>query len=128
MKTLVGIATFVATVAVIGVIFAGCAFFPVAHRTVAVPEAAKGDVLELVIDAARSVDLPPPTKVDKANGVVEFGSFGSSALGYTAQVRVRSDGQLDVTVKRGSVYVPLEVDAKAQEFVSALEARLHGAG
>lgn len=111
----------------LAVLLAGCSFFPTAHRTLAVPQAAKGDVLEIAIEAARTVDLPPPTKIDKANGVVEFGDFGGSVLGYTAQVRVKSDGQLDVTVKRGSVYVPLEVDAKAQEFASALESRLQAA-
>lgn len=110
--------------AIVAILIAGCSFFPTAHRTVAVPASAKIDVLELAIEAARSVDLPPPTKIDKANGVVEFGSFEMPVLGYTAQVRIKADGQLDVTVKRGSIYVPLEVDDKAQAFVAALESRL----
>lgn len=113
---------------VVGALFAACAHFPTSSHTVAVPAAAQGrDVLEVAIEAARSVGLPPVTKLDKANGVVEFGSFGMDVIGYTAQVRQRSDGQLDVTVKRGSVYVPLGVDEKAREFVTALEARLRQA-
>jgi hypothetical protein len=100
---------------------------PTANHTVTVPPSAKGrDVLELAIDAAKAVDLPSATKIDKANGLVAFGAFGMPVLGYTAQVRQRSDGQLDVTVKRGSVYVPLGVDEKAKEFVTALETRLAG--
>lgn len=108
-------------------VLGGCSFFPTAHRTVAVPTSEKGDVLEIAIEAAQSVDLPPPTKIDKANGVVEFGSFDMPVLGYTAQVRVKANGQLDITVKRGSIYVPLDVDPKAQEFASALESRLQTA-
>ncbi len=107
------------------VVFAACTHFPVANNTVAVPAAAKGrDVFDIAIDAARSVDLPPATKIDKANGVVEFGSFGMPVLAYSAQVRKRSDGQLDVTVKRGSAYISRDVDEKAKEFVAALQARL----
>jgi hypothetical protein len=117
------------TALVVGIValLAGCAFNPAVHRTVPVPQAAQHDALEITIEAARSVDLPPPTKVDKANGVVEFGAFGTGTLGYTAQVRVRSDGQLDVTVERGSIYVPLDVDQEAQSFVTALESRLQAA-
>jgi len=110
---------------VVGALVAACAFAPTATHTVAVPAVAQGrDVLELAIEAARSAGLPPVTRLDKVNGLVEFGAFGFDAIGYTAQVRQRSDGQLDVTVKRGSVYVPLGVDEKAKEFVAALEARL----
>ena len=116
-------------VSMVGALFAACAHFPTSNYTVAVPAAAKNrDVLELVIDAAKSVNLPPVTKVDKANGVVEFGGFGRSVTGYTAQVRQRSDGQLDVTVKRGSAYIPLPVDEKAKEFVSAIQSRLDKEG
>lgn len=116
--------TRLAAVAAIISLLAGCAFSPSAHRTVPIPQSAQRDVLEIAIEAARSVDLPLPTKVDKANGVVEFGAFGTGVIGYTAQVRVRSDGQLDVTVERGSIYVPLDVDQEAQAFVTALESRM----
>ncbi len=104
---------------------AGCAHVPTANQTVAVPAPARNlDLLEVAIDAARAVGLPAVTKLDKANGVVEFGSFDTAATGYTAQVRRRPDGQLDVTVKRGSADVPGSVEEKAKEFVAALDARL----
>jgi hypothetical protein len=106
-------------------IAAGCAYFPTYNQTIPVPASAHArDVLEVAIDAAKAVGLPPTTKVDKANGVVEFGAFGRPVTGYSAQVRVRSDGQLDVTVRHGSVYVPSGVKGKAQEFVAELQARL----
>ena len=70
------------------------------------------------------MDFPPVTKLDKTNGIVEFGAFGIPVTGITAQVRVRADNQLDVTVKRGSVYISLPVEETADKFKSALEARL----
>ena len=105
---------------------AACAHFPSYSQTIPVPAPAQNrDVLEIAIDVAKSVGLPPATKVDRANKVVEFGAFGRSVTGYTAQVRVRSDGQLDVTVTRGSVYISQGVEGKAKEFVSALQTRLN---
>lgn len=103
---------------------AGCAHVPTANQTVAVPAPARNlDLLEVAVDAARAVGLPAVTKFDKANGLVEFGSFDTAATGYTAQVRQRPDGQLDVTVKRGSADVPGSVEDKAKEFTAALDAR-----
>jgi uncharacterized protein YgiM (DUF1202 family) len=100
---------------------AGCAHVPTASQTVAVPPPARNlDLLDVAIDAAKAVGLPAVTKLDKTNGVVEFGSFETPATAYAAQVRQRPDGQLDVTVKRGSG----SVDEKAREFVAALDARL----
>jgi hypothetical protein len=107
------------------ILIAGCVSFPTANRTVAIPASAKNtDLLELAIDAARDVGLPPATKVDKADGIVEFGGFEAPELGYAAQVRIRSDGQLDVTVKRGSAYISRPVDSKTEEFVQAIQTRL----
>ncbi len=107
------------------IVIAGCVSFPTANRTVAVPASAKStDLLELAIDAARDVGLPPATKIDKADGIVEFGGFETPELGYAAQVRIRSDGQLDVTVKRGSAYISRPVDSKTEEFVHAIQTRL----
>lgn len=104
---------------------AGCASVPTAKQTVAVPPPARSlDLLEVAIDAAKAVGLPSVTKLDKANGVVEFASLEAPATGYTAQVRQRPDGQLDVTVKRGSPDVPGGVEAKARELVAALDVRL----
>lgn len=104
---------------------AGCASVPTARQTVAVPPPARSlDLLEVATDAAKAVGLPSVTKLDKANGVVEFASLEAPATGYTAQVRQRPDGQLDVTVKRGSPDVPGGVEAKARELVAALDARL----
>jgi hypothetical protein len=108
---------------------AGCVYHPTFNQTIPVPASAHSrDVLEVAIDAAKAVGLPPATKVDKANGVVEFGAFGRPVTGYTAQVRVRSDGQLDVTVRHGSVYVPSGVKGKAQDFVDELQSRLRAGG
>src|SRR5687768_1579493 len=85
------------------VLAAACAHAPTATQTVDVPAPARSlDLLDIAVDAARAVGLPAVTKLDKANGVVEFGSFDTAATGYAAQVRRRPDGQLDVTVKRGS--------------------------
>lgn len=104
---------------------AGCAHIPTANQTVAVPvPAADFDLLHVAIDAARAVGLPAVTKFDKAQGVVEFGSSDMVPNGYTAQVRRRPDGQLEVTVKRGSADVPGSVEDKAKEFTAALDARI----
>jgi hypothetical protein len=107
---------------------AACAHTPTATQTVDVPAPARSlDVLDVAVEAARAVGLPPVTKLDKAGGVAEFGSFDSGATGYTAQVRRRPDGQLDVTVKRGSGEGAGTVEAKAKEFVAAVDARLRQA-
>jgi uncharacterized protein YgiM (DUF1202 family) len=113
----------VITCAVVSLV-AGCAV-PTATQTVAVPAPARSlDVLEVAVDAAKAVGLPAVTKLDKTNGVVEFGSFETPASGYAAQVRRRPDGELDVTVKRGSGDGAGTVEEKAREFVAALDARL----
>lgn len=105
-------------------LIAGCAHVPTANRTVAVPPPASSlDVLDVAVDAAKAVGLPAATKLDKANGVVEFGSFDTAGSEYAAQVRRRPDGELDVTVKRGAGDAAA-VENKAKEFVAALEARL----
>ena len=116
--------TVIVIVSTVVTLAAGCAV-PTANQTVAVPAPARSlDLLEVAIDAAKAVGLPPATKVDKANGVVEFGTFDTGATGYTAQVRRRPDDQLDVTVKRGSADGPGTVEEKTKEFVAALDARL----
>lgn len=103
----------------------GCAHMPTANNTVIVPESAqKADLLEIAIDVARDMKFPPVSKLDKANGIVEFGGFGGPELGVSAQVRIRSDKNLDVTVKRGSVYMPLPVEKTAVEFKEKLQAKL----
>jgi uncharacterized protein YgiM (DUF1202 family) len=103
---------------------AGCAV-PTATRTVAVPAPARSlDVLEVAVDAARAVGLPAVSKLDRTNGVVEFGAFETPSSEYAAQVRRRPDGGLDVTVKRGPGEGAGSVDDKARELVAALETRL----
>lgn len=107
---------------------AGCAHVPTAHQTAAVRvPAGDFDLLQVAIDAARAVGLPGVTKFDLAQGLVEFGSSGTAATGYTAQVRRRPDGQLDVTVKRGAADGPGSVEDKAKEFTAALDARVRRA-
>ncbi len=102
---------------------------PTANNTIVVPaNAQNADLLELVIEAAKEAKLPPVTKLDKPNGVVEFGGFTMPEMGSSAQVRIRSDKNLDVTVKRGSVYVPLPVEKIAADFRQKIEARLEKAG
>jgi hypothetical protein len=104
----------------------GCVHFPTKSADITYsPTTKQGDVIELAIEVARSMDFPPATKIDKANGIVEFGAFGHPMLGITAQVRVKSEGELEVNVTRGSEYVPLGVDKTADEFRSKLEERLH---
>ena len=120
-RIVIGIACAVVT------LVAGCAV-PTATQTVAVPAPARSlDVLDVAVDAARAVGLPAVTKLDKTNGVVEFGSFEAPGSGYAAQVRQRPDGQLDVTVKRGSADGAGSVEDKAKEFVVALDTRLRQA-
>jgi hypothetical protein len=103
-------------------------YFPTANRTVGVPSQIKSDlVLEAAVDAAEDVNFPPMTKMDKANGIVEFGSFEMPEMGITAQVRVRSDGQVEITVKRGSAYVRKGVDKQADAFKAKFEEKLHAA-
>jgi hypothetical protein len=82
------------------------------------------DVYDAIIDAARESSLPAMTKEDKADGIIEFGGFEGPELGLAAQVRIRSDNQLEITVKRGSVFVPMSADADADVFKNKVEARL----
>jgi hypothetical protein len=109
---------------VVGVL-AGCATIPTADRTVAVPTPAPSlDLLDVAADAAKAVGLPAVTKLDRAGGVVEFGTFEAPpSAAYAAQVRRRPDGGLDVTVKRGSGDAAA-VEDKAKELVAAIETRL----
>lgn len=106
-------------------LFTGCAHMPTATRSVALsPTASTEAVLEAAVDAAREAGLPAVSKMDKANGVVEFGAFGMPELGVTGQVMVRSGHVADLTVKRGSVYIPLKADEQADKFRAAFEERL----
>jgi hypothetical protein len=107
----------------------GCAPMPTVTNTVTYPSTVKaGDVVETAIDVAREMKFPPATKIDKTEGLVEFGNFGQPMMGITAQVRIKSEGQLDVTVTRGSVYVALAVDKTANEFKNKIEERLRVLG
>ena len=107
---------------------AGCAHVPSANQTVAMPvPAGDFDLLHVATDAARAVGLPAVTKFDKAQGVVEFGASDTVPNPYIAQVRRRPDGQLDVTVKRGSADLPGSVEDKAKELTAALDARIRRA-
>ena len=103
----------------------GCAPMPVSTVTVAATKESKGETFDRIIDAAAQVGLPGPTKIDKENGVILFGPFGQPYIGYTAQVRVRNNGSLDVSVQLGSLYVPLDPAPKTKEFASALNHKFH---
>ncbi|MEJ0091350.1 MAG: hypothetical protein WDM80_16590 [Limisphaerales bacterium] len=106
----------------------GCAPMSVVTRTVPVSASVgQADIIEIAITAARQVGFPPATKIDKQTGIVEFGGFGMPELGITAQVRVKSPVELEVTVRRGSVYIPLGADKQADEFVAKLKEGLNGA-
>jgi hypothetical protein len=105
--------------------FAGCVNMPTKSGTIAYsPTVKSGDVIEAAINVARSMGFPPATKIDKANGLVDFGNFGSPMLGITAQVRIKTEGELEVNVTRGSAYIPLGVDKQADEFRTKLEEKL----
>jgi hypothetical protein len=113
---------------VLAILATGCVYFPTTTRMVAIAPQTKSDVvLEAAVDAAQDVDFPPMTKMDKANGIVEFGSFEMPELGITAQVRVRSDGSAEITVKRGSTYIRQGVDKQADAFKAKFEEKLHEA-
>lgn len=108
-------------------LFIGCASFPTATNTILMEgqfSVHKVGIMEQAIEAARSMDFPPMTKFDKDNGIVEFGKFGGHALGLTAQVRIRSDNNVDVTVKRGSIYGSLPVKETTDEFTRRLKEQL----
>ena len=106
----------------------GCAPMSVATRTVPVPASVgQADVIEIAITAARQVNFPPATKIDKQGGIVEFGSYAMPEIGITAQVRVKSPSEVEVTVRRGSLYIPLGADKQADEFVARLKEGLSGA-
>jgi len=106
----------------------GCAHFPTASRTVAIPPSIESEeVLDIAADSAKAVGLPPVTKLDKANEIVEFGGFGNPELGTTGQVRIRADGQAEITIKRGSVYIPMDVEDMTQKFQTEFESRLKAA-
>lgn len=107
--------------------FVGCVHTPLGSRTVAIPASLNSDqVLEIAIDAAKAVGLRPVSKLDKANGIVEFGNFEMSEMGTTGQVRVRADHQAEITLKRTSAYVPLSVEEITKKFQTEFETRLKG--
>ena len=94
-------------------------------RTVATSSTlSKDQVLNAVIDAARDANLPAMTKMDKANGIVEFGSFELPEMGITAQVRLVSDTSLEITVRRGSTFIPLKAEAQTDAFRDRITERL----
>lgn len=114
------------SVAVLGLALAGgCFNSPANNQTLKAPAGmGTSQILDASIDAANEAGLPTATKVDKENGVVQFGAFGTPIMGYTAQVRVRPDGSIEVTVQRGSTIVTLSPDEGAQRFAEALRRRL----
>ena len=115
------------TILFLTLFFVSCAHFPTVSRTISIDGQVqnRAEILELAVDVAKSMNFPEVTKFDQANGVVEFGAFGMPVTGLTAQVRVRSDNKnVDITVKRGSVYVPLPVEETANEFTKKLQERL----
>src|SRR5437762_7671743 len=63
----------------------------------------RSDVVDAAIDAARELKFPSASKIDKQNVLVEFGHFGHTTTGITAQMRKKGDGTLEVTVVNGSV-------------------------
>ena len=85
------------------ILLAGCQTY-VEHNSVrAIPLDGKitnDAVLEAAIEVAPQANLPAMTKMDKANGIVEFGAFEGPELGVTAQVRIRPDQQLEIVIKR----------------------------
>lgn len=106
------------------VLFTGCAHFPTVTNVVPASGKTSGQIIEAAIEVARELKYPPTTKIDKAAGIVVFGGFGNPALGSSAQVRIRDDGSVEVTVQRGSVYVPLKADGRAKEFTDKLAEKL----
>jgi hypothetical protein len=82
------------------------------------------DVVETAIAVGREIGFPPATKIDKTEGIVEFGPFGMPAIGITAQARVKSDGDLEVTVNTLSRLVAESADEPAQAFKAQFESRL----
>jgi hypothetical protein len=84
----------------------------------------KDQVSNAVIEAARDASLPAMTKMDKANGIIEFGSFELPEMGLTAQVRLVSDTSLEVTVRRGSAFIARKVEAQTDLFRDKIGERL----
>jgi hypothetical protein len=105
-------------------ILAGCASFPSVTQTVATQPRAGVDVVDAAIDAARELRFPPPSKIDKQNVLVEFGHFGHTTTGITAQMRKKGDGTLEVTVVNGSVYGSHSPDDVTKQFVRLIEEKI----
>ena len=61
------------------------------------------------------------TKMDKANGIIEFGSFELPEMGLTAQVRLVSDTSLEITVRRGSAFIARKVETQTDLFRDKIE-------
>jgi hypothetical protein len=94
-------------------------------RTVATSGGLSRDqVVNAVIEAARAASLPAMTKMDKANGIIEFGSFELPEMGLTAQVRLVSDTSLEITVRRGSAFIARNAEAQADAFRDRIAERL----
>ena len=102
----------------------GCAHFPTATRSIPAPTKAGVDVVEAAIDAARELKFPPATKIEKQNGLVEFGNWGLPDTGIAAQVRRRGDGTIESTVRVGSVYVAKDPEGLADKFAKLIEEKI----
>jgi hypothetical protein len=102
--------------------------FPVVTKSILPPTKPDAEMVEAAIDVARDMAFPPATKIDKQNGLVEFGSFTTSHTGITAQVRRRTDGSVEVTVRNGAVYFAKSPDETAAKFTRELESRIKVGG
>ena len=89
------------------------------------PKTAPGDVIENTLAIGREMKFPPATKLDKTGGMVEFGNFGLPMIGITAQARIKSEGQLEVTIVRYTPFVPMDVTAEMEEFESKFKTSMH---
>ena len=111
----------------VAVLITGCQTYVPSNSVRTVPLDGKlttDAVLEAAIEVAPEINLPVMTKMDKADGLVEFGGFEQPELGLSAQVRVRPDNQVEIIVKRGSTFFPLSADANADTFKTRLAERL----
>jgi hypothetical protein len=108
-------------------VLTGCQTYKPTNSVRTIPldgKLANDAVLEAAIEAAQESNLPSLTKMDKADGIVEFGGFDAPEMGVSAQVRIRPDKQLEIIVKRGSVIFARNANGDADIFRARLLSRI----
>ncbi|NGP90198.1 hypothetical protein [Fodinibius halophilus] len=109
------------------ILLISCATFPSVTHTIETDQKIedRARILEAAVEVGKSMDFPEVTEFNPENGIVQFGAFGTSVVGITAQVRIKTDNKnIDVTVNRGNAYIPKGVEETANKFKSRFQEKI----